>query len=586
MPRNAQGLYVLPAGNPVTPGTIIESVWANTTMSDLADAMTGSLPRDGSAPMTGPLTLNGAVPSSARHAVSKAYVDQFMAYSSGMPIGSVSAFGGSVAPAGWLKCDGSTASRTTYADLFALVGTTYGAGDGSTTFNLPDLRNEFIRGRPDSRPVGDKQTASFASHTHAVSDPTHAHAQPAHSHSVTTVAHSHGVSDPGHAHNFDALSGSNTTNANQYHNMSNNASAGQRGVTASPTGISIATAAPTGSTNSQQPAIAAAATGISLGTAGGTETVPQNMALDYYIKAVHDAAGIPSITGIDTSDANMISVDNTLPNVPTLVIHSNVPFGIPKLDASGKLLLNQLPTSSQQLLGYFDASGGQNPSEVYPSEVFVSGDTYIVSVEGTITVYSPVTLTPSVTLVTVGGLLQYVSNSVTNPTGWYFVAAVATTQASQVGFTPAGSIGATNVQDAIVELDGDVTTNSNDIFTLQGDVANLTLDLDTKVAQTDATGAAVIPTGTTAERPLPTDGLFRYNSELAVFEGYSNSAWGQVGGGQMVGSAQTKAIFFNAITIAENLTIAAGTNGGSFGPVEVANGFEVTVPNGSNWSIV
>ena len=94
MPRNAQGLYVLPAGNPVTPGTIIESVWANTTMSDLADAMTGSLPRDGSAPMTGPLTLNGAVPSSARHAVSKAYVDSFIAYSSGMPIGSVSAFAG------------------------------------------------------------------------------------------------------------------------------------------------------------------------------------------------------------------------------------------------------------------------------------------------------------------------------------------------------------------------------------------------------------------------------------------------------------------------------------------------------------
>ena len=158
---------------------------------------------------------------------------------------------------------------------------------------------------------------------------------------------------------------------------------------------------------------------------------------------------------------------------PTLNIHSNVPFGIPKLDASGKLSLNQLPTSSQQLLGYFDASGGQNPSEVYPSEVFVSGDTYIVSVEGTITVYSPVTLTPSATLVTVGGLLQYITGSVTNPTGWYFVAAVATTQASQVGFAPAGSIGATNVQDAIVELDGDVITNSNDIFTLQGDYNSL-----------------------------------------------------------------------------------------------------------------
>ena len=176
---------------------------------------------------------------------------------------------------------------------------------------------------------------------------------------------------------------------------------------------------------------------------------------------------------VQSSDSNMIAIDEANPQIPILDIKSNVPFGIPKLDASGKMLLNQLPTSSQQLLGYFDASGGQNPSEAYPAEVFVSGDTYIVSVEGTITVYSPVTLTPSATLVTVGGLLQYVTGSVTNPTGWYFVAAVATTQASQVGFTPAGSIGATNVQDAIVELDGDVITNSNDIFDLQGDYNSL-----------------------------------------------------------------------------------------------------------------
>lgn len=55
------------------------------------------------------------------------------------PIGSVIAFAGSNAPVGYLMCDGSAVSRTTYADLFAVIGTTYGAGDGSTTFNLPKM---------------------------------------------------------------------------------------------------------------------------------------------------------------------------------------------------------------------------------------------------------------------------------------------------------------------------------------------------------------------------------------------------------------------------------------------------------------
>lgn len=67
-------------------------------------------------------------------------------YSALCPAGSVMAYAGSSAPAGWLVCDGSAVSRTTYAALFAVVGTTYGAGDGSTTFNLPDLRSRSVVG--------------------------------------------------------------------------------------------------------------------------------------------------------------------------------------------------------------------------------------------------------------------------------------------------------------------------------------------------------------------------------------------------------------------------------------------------------
>lgn len=65
--------------------------------------------------------------------------------------GFVAYFGATTAPAGWLKANGAEISRTTYADLFAAVGTTFGAGDGSTTFNLPDLRGEFPRGWDDAR---------------------------------------------------------------------------------------------------------------------------------------------------------------------------------------------------------------------------------------------------------------------------------------------------------------------------------------------------------------------------------------------------------------------------------------------------
>jgi Phage Tail Collar Domain len=67
------------------------------------------------------------------------------------PPGMVSAFASSVASDGWLYCDGRTVSRTVYAALFAKIGTLYGVGDGSTTFNLPDYRGEFLRGFSDSR---------------------------------------------------------------------------------------------------------------------------------------------------------------------------------------------------------------------------------------------------------------------------------------------------------------------------------------------------------------------------------------------------------------------------------------------------
>ena len=67
----------------------------------------------------------------------------------GIPSGAVLPFAGTAAPAGWLLCYGQAVSRTTYAALFNALGTAYGAGDGSTTFNLPDLRGRVPGGKDD-----------------------------------------------------------------------------------------------------------------------------------------------------------------------------------------------------------------------------------------------------------------------------------------------------------------------------------------------------------------------------------------------------------------------------------------------------
>ena len=70
-----------------------------------------------------------------------------------LPVGSYIQFAGSQAPAGFLVCNGGAISRTTYSALFAVIGTTYGSGDGSTTFNLPNLTDRFLQGSTTSGTV-------------------------------------------------------------------------------------------------------------------------------------------------------------------------------------------------------------------------------------------------------------------------------------------------------------------------------------------------------------------------------------------------------------------------------------------------
>lgn len=97
------------------------------------------------------------------------------------PVGVITAYAGDTAPSGWLLCDGSAVSRTTYANLFSVLGTKCGAGDGSTTFNLPNIKGRSLVGvdpdDTDFNVVG--KTGGEKTHTLTYDE------MPSHSHGVT-----------------------------------------------------------------------------------------------------------------------------------------------------------------------------------------------------------------------------------------------------------------------------------------------------------------------------------------------------------------------------------------------------------------
>ena len=179
----------------------------------------------------------------------------FAALPQAVPTGSVHMMATTTVPSGYLKCNGAAVSRSTYADLFAIVGTAHGAGDGSSTFNVPDLRGEFVRGWDDSRGVdsgrnfGSSQSDQNKQHNHGVSD----------------SGHNHGITDPGHIHQIEY------TNSHSGDGVIEESGVGLSGTEptlSATTGIAINNAT----------------TGISINNHGGSEARPRNIAMMYVIK--------------------------------------------------------------------------------------------------------------------------------------------------------------------------------------------------------------------------------------------------------------------------------------------------------------
>ena len=175
----------------------------------------------------------------------------------GVPSGSVFCMAVATVPSGYLECNGTAVSRTTYSVLFAVIGTAYGTGNGSSTFNLPDLRGEFVRGFDNGRGVdsgrsiASSQSSQFGQHNHNVS-----------------ASSSSSVTDPGHKHNLNFNMGSIISSGGAF-GLKDSGTA-DRMFTAT-TGISVSTSTSISQSNRG-------------GTSNSSETRPRSIAMMYVIK--------------------------------------------------------------------------------------------------------------------------------------------------------------------------------------------------------------------------------------------------------------------------------------------------------------
>lgn len=157
-----------------------------------------------------------------------------------VPVGTVLQYAAATAPAGYLLCDGSAISRISYKNLFTIIGTTYGVGDGSTTFNLPNVQGKVIVGLDAAQTEFDAlaETGGAKTHTLTVGE---------------IPSHNHAITDPGHTHTY---LGVNSQNAGPgADNVAENAPRPTETTSSSTTGITVNNTGGGGAHNNLQPYI-------------------------------------------------------------------------------------------------------------------------------------------------------------------------------------------------------------------------------------------------------------------------------------------------------------------------------------------
>ena len=152
-----------------TPASATDVQWNFGTLENHVNS--SLIDRNWTIPMTGQLTLAGA-PTSALHAASKQYVDAI----TGVAVGVIVEYAGTVAPSGWLLCEGAILDQASYPALFAVISTAFNTGgEGGTQFRLPDFRDRSAMGASWAKPrgtLGGSANTSVATHSHTLSGAT------------------------------------------------------------------------------------------------------------------------------------------------------------------------------------------------------------------------------------------------------------------------------------------------------------------------------------------------------------------------------------------------------------------------------
>ena len=203
MPFNSSGIYTLPNGYEGVDGQTILTSQHNPPLTDIQSALSLTFLRDGRAPMIANANLNNFKVINMANGSNPADAVTLSQLQALTPLGVPLPYLGTTAPSGHFMCFGQVASRTTYSALFAILGTTYGAGDGSTTFNLPDMRGRVLAGKDNmggsnaGRLPGLVLGGIVGTNLGGVGG-VESHVQTV----AEMVSHGHGVNDPGHLHAY------------------------------------------------------------------------------------------------------------------------------------------------------------------------------------------------------------------------------------------------------------------------------------------------------------------------------------------------------------------------------------------------